>query len=357
MRYCIPAVLLCCVISSPAANSAEPNSEIGVIIDLRDGSRLIGKTAPHEFGFVNTDGKVIRLSTAQIVEMTADKDRELYTLQTGDRTLRGVVEMKTFTVRCVFGSVNVPFDEVARVRLIQLNLGLIVHFPFDGDFRDHSGNNNDGKPHENVKFEKGRIGKAASFDGESDYISVEPKSRVSKIKDFTISAWVYVRQWKKQYHQFEVDRQYVFDGFSEPAKGINNSNGFGLMCDGNATNEWFECYVCVDNANHVAYRPPLRLSGRWRLLTLARSGNRERIYVDGQLFSASKSYSRGTTNQALNMKHTWFIGTYEGNDPNYISVKRGYRFDLDGLIDDLRIYNRALSDLEIQRLAETVKGN
>jgi pimeloyl-ACP methyl ester carboxylesterase len=46
------------------------------------------------------------------------------------------------------------------------------------------------------------------------------------------------------------------------------------------------------------------------------------------------------------MQHNWFIGTFSGNNPNYSS----FNYSFYGLIDELRIYNRALSDTEIKSL-------
>ncbi len=46
------------------------------------------------------------------------------------------------------------------------------------------------------------------------------------------------------------------------------------------------------------------------------------------------------------MNHNWFIGTFSGNNPHYGS----FNYSFYGLIDDLRIYNRALSNDEILAL-------
>ena len=332
-------------------SNANADSTILASVDLRDGSRLIGRITSQEYAFVRDDGRKLRFSTRQTVRIEADDDRELSTLQLAEGSVRGVVEWKQFEISGLFGRVKVPFDQVKRVEFVQPKLGLVAHFRFDGDCQDSSGNNNHGQPHDDVNFSTGKIGKAASFDGEGDYISVMPKSDVSKIGDFTLSAWVFVEKWKKLQAGIRNDLQYVFDGFSDPKRRINHTDGFGLVCYNATKNEEILCYLIVNEKNFRRHRLPVQLVGQWRLLTFTRNQNREFSYIDGKLVSDRAEHSPGTIKPLLNMKRAWHIGTFGANDPNFKGIKSGRRYGFLGRIDDLRIYDRALSPYEVRLLA------
>ncbi len=47
------------------------------------------------------------------------------------------------------------------------------------------------------------------------------------------------------------------------------------------------------------------------------------------------------------MQHAWFIGTFAGNNSH---ATGGMNYSFDGKIDDIRVYNRALNESEIQLL-------
>lgn len=349
MAWRIAALLVVFAVRGSVAADAKPT--IPARVELRDGSRLIGQVAQQEYAFIRDDGRKLRLSTKQTIRIVADNDRELSTVYLADGAVRGVVQWKQLEISGLFGTVKVSFDQVSRIQFVQPKLGLVAHFRFDGDCRDSSGNNNHGKLHDDVKFVPGKFGKAASFDGTGDYISVVPKSDVTKIDDFSISAWVFIEKWKKQPAAFKFDKQFVFDGFSEPHRRVFYGNGFGLSCDNGSNLERICSSLYVDNVNYRWNRCSVQLSRQWRLLTVTRTRHRKSTYLDGELQSASSGASVGTTDRALNMNHVWHIGTYAANDRNYDAIRRGFRYGFLGQIDDLRIYRRALDPLEVCQLA------
>jgi hypothetical protein len=50
----------------------------------------------------------------------------------------------------------------------------------------------------------------------------------------------------------------------------------------------------------------------------------------------------------LNMQHNWFIGTFSGNNPNYRGGRFNYSFK--GLMDELMIWKRGLTEAEVKQL-------
>ena len=68
---------------------------------------------------------------------------------------------------------------------------LLHHWEFEGDVIDSAGSGN-GTLHGNVGFAPGRIGRAATFDGDGDFISMAKASLPPT--DFSMSAWVFANK-------------------------------------------------------------------------------------------------------------------------------------------------------------------
>jgi beta-lactamase regulating signal transducer with metallopeptidase domain len=278
-------------------------------------------------------------------------DRKPNEVHFGDssRHAGGHVELKTF-----YYSNDARAKSPFYPKPASLTDGLIAHYPFDEDFKDHSGNGNHGEPHNGPTFLKGVVGAAAKFDGKDDFVEVIPKSDVSKIGDFSIAVWTYVANWNGP----ERDRQYIFNGTTNSPKSRASqwyAPGFCAVYD--LTPRGAE----IHNAIHVQsgrnwdweQRIPTKLKGRWRHMVFIRKGDQDMTFLDGQRQKSAYAYRRRHA-RTLDMRHPWYIGTAAGNDPSYFRrlrvVKTNYSFR--GQLDDMRIYSRALSPQEIQLLYE-----
>jgi hypothetical protein len=264
-----------------------------------------------------------------------------------------------------YKDVQAKLKEV-EAQLIQLNLTptplpvvlpassggeLIAYYPFEGNANDESGNKNQGKEYGGVNYATGKIGQAAFFDGIDDYILITPRSDVSAVRDFTISAWVYLEDWKAQSNS-DVDRQFIFDGHSHSNTVSSDfyRQGFFLIYDGNSMMEEIH--------NGIHYHLPealleqnirIPVKKQWHFIVFMRRDKEDYTYVDGQLIS-SLTYYRNygyKSNEPLNIGHNWFVGTFSGNNPHFES---GLNYSFHGVIDELRLYNYALSSPEIETL-------
>jgi uncharacterized repeat protein (TIGR01451 family) len=231
--------------------------------------------------------------------------------------------------------------------------GLVAKWHFDegsGSIaKDSSGNGNDGTIYGATWVDR-KYGKALSFDGNGDYVEITPQSDVSAIGDFTISVWTKLTDWKSQ-TKSNKDRQYIFDGHSH-SKTVTSDfarPGFCLFFDGNSYIEEIHNFIHYDDGRDLGLNTQMSLKGKWIHQIFMRKGNMDYTYIDGQLISANyiKDAKR---DDLLNMQHNWFIGTYSGNNPNYNSGVFNYGFY--GIIDEVKIYSRALTVDEITMLYE-----
>ena len=76
--------------------------------------------------------------------------------------------------------------------------GLVAYYPFNSNAQDASGNNNHGTPQNGVMFgvdRFGSAGKAASFDGVNDLISIPDESSLNFSSSFAVSFWIKASIW------------------------------------------------------------------------------------------------------------------------------------------------------------------
>jgi hypothetical protein len=218
---------------------------------------------------------------------------------------------------------------------------LVGHWPMDDDdpqtqVDDVSGNNNHGTLVDENKdpgqstakhsVSDGAIGQALSFDGFDDYIELPVLNLNSNT--VTVSAWVRPDDWLGEM------------GTYPPIVSSNEPNGFKL-CFGSTSN--YEAGYEWSANNELTYywtgwswdyhseliMPP----NLWSFVALVVEPTKGTLYLyDGTEMAAAVNYEEHVAH-AFN--DVLFIGGY----------------DLDGAIDDVRIYNRSVSPEEILDLA------
>jgi hypothetical protein len=210
-----------------------------------------------------------------------------------------------------------------------LTNGLVTYYPFNGNANDASGNGNNGTNYGAVlttdRF--GNANSAYSFDGVSAYIAA-PLTNTIFSGDFTASVW------------FNVSN--LTHGW--PGLLDEQSQGFRLQLAGD------DC-GCSEPEHLVSYSSSIIGPGgqNWLLVpseqtpvnkfqqvVVTKAGTSVRMYVNGQVANTNQVASSSTLpGQYL------FIGVqYDLTSYSFFP----------GVVDDVRIYNRALSASEVQQL-------
>src|SRR3989344_1762428 len=185
--------------------------------------------------------------------------------------------------------------------------GLISHWKFDGNAFDSSGFGNNGTLVNDPTFTTGKIGQAINLDGVDDYVSVGSVG-INTGAPFTMSVWIY--------HQTTIDYGTIMGYDGTHRLLVQNGNDSLLsQQDGN----FFSAANAVPN-------------NQWINVVYWNDGTKERWYVNG----IQSGSDHVTANAEWNA--VFYLGRYDLADTNY-----KYK----GLIDDVRIYNRALSAQEV----------
>jgi len=239
---------------------------------------------------------------------------------------------------------------VSGMAYADLNTGLMAHYSFDDcSANDSSTNNNHGKVNGNLSCIAGAFNKALQFDGAS-YINVPNSASLNPVKQFTMSFWVRIdappplrpQGWGiasifyKGYTDFGcyLGRQYSF-WLASNSNGVVNSN-FEMSGDNDCSVDdqtWAQTYTGSKNVAKV---------GQWQHVVgvFDRVKHRAKIYINGKLrISEVDGYS-----------------TFNNTDNDLLIGygAEGYSY-FQGALDEIRLYNRALSSTEVSALYALVK--
>ena len=211
-----------------------------------------------------------------------------------------------------------------------LHDGLIAHYPLDGNLsgttpgasRDVRPKLRDGLP----DFSKGQLGQAAGFDGKR-FIEAGDIADFRFYENYTLSAWIYPASPNGTI-------------ISRSKAAPTEVKGWGLFLrDGkpqlNMVTRW------LDDASRVETAEPIELN-QWHHVLASYDGTRlaegSRIYVDGK--PVKRTFIVDELNAPFGVKAPLRIGAGDGDQPLF-----------EGLIDDVRIYDRALRPAEVSVVA------
>ena len=214
--------------------------------------------------------------------------------------------------------------------------GLVAYYPFNGNANDASGNGNNGTVN-GATLSTDRFGKlnsAYSFNGISDFIEIPPSTSINtaNMNNISISVWVNVNKFNgynrivnmsNKTDNINLDMAVNNGGVGDPTvnnkivfqnyTGFGNDNPIVWDKDTTALHNWYHVVAIMDFVNKTAY-----------------------LYVNGNLVTS----------------YTGTIATRPNNP--YLDIGRPVLFptwlSFDGIIDDIRIYNRSLSSAEILQL-------
>jgi PKD repeat protein len=221
-----------------------------------------------------------------------------------------------------------------------LNKGLVAYYPFNGNANDVSGNNNNPSVAK-VSYMADRTGKpnsACAFNGKNNYIRIPNDASLNFKNGFSISAWVMVNGF---YDGKCHGNRIIMKGYTDYLDG-----NYLLTFDDNYGTNGNNCYNDKPDKErqsfYAAGATPIAkkfiVPGKWYLLTYTYDGTTASLYVDCNL------QAKGTLrNYDFSNDHDLFIGKMNSQQ---------YPYWFNGLLDEVRMYNRPLNKNEILALCD-----
>lgn len=209
--------------------------------------------------------------------------------------------------------------------------GLVLYLAFDegkGDnAKDSSGNGNNAIVYGNPEWVDGQFGKAIQFDGVDDYLEVPLKASIT----FSTGDSLSVQAWIKT-----DDSPAQNDGIVGNYKQSTEALWMLSMSGDNAADRG-KCGFSIRDVgkNHsagVTSPEPLN-DGQWHHLVGVRdqTAKKARFYVDGKLINEVDDQT-----EDINSQQSIWVGEH---------LSRFYK----GIIDDVKVWNRPISESEISQ--------
>ena len=208
--------------------------------------------------------------------------------------------------------------------------GLVGYWPFNGNANDESGNGNNGTVN-GATLTTDRLGNADSaysFDGLDDFISILNNTLCNAVNEVTISTFVDVSNWTINggYYQASIIQE-AGNHYFHLQFGPQNNNQMqvSFQFNNNVYNN-FESSLDLNNWHHIAFTHS--------------SIGINRMYIDGNEIQNISTFPYGNSTCPSNI--------YLGKENN---------FYYNGKIDDIGIWNRALTQQEITSVYNSTSTN
>ncbi|MBN2480760.1 MAG: hypothetical protein JXB19_03400, partial [Bacteroidales bacterium] len=212
-------------------------------------------------------------------------------------------------------------EDFVNTQLPPPTKGLVAYYPFNGNANDESGNGYDGTvcgaTLTNDRF--GMANKAYLFTAaNSNHITINSSVGNFGLSNFTISAWV------------KRNSEAGYEIFTQRSAPFRNSSWWELGWGSFFVNE----NLAYESTVNINVEDTLR-NNVWYHFVGVRDTTTVKFYLNGVLLDTN------TTQQILNIDNQTNaeIGCHFFESPLQC---------FDGIIDDIRLYNRALSDTEIR---------
>jgi hypothetical protein len=329
---------------TPAA-PASTNQPTGLrlTVELRDGSRIVGRNNDDDFQFRSDILGDIKLPIERIrsIECPAKTNAVQLTTINGD-TLSAQFVAKAVRVETVFGKLKLP---VALIQHVQISLlgksglnrpGLVALWLGNGDGADSAGGHDAVVPLD-VTYASGKRGRGFNLDGRNHRIIVPhaPELNFGANQDFSLSAWIMPLLPPPPLTSgimSIVDKRYAPDS--------THCQGYELHLVGGRLDLRLSDSSAGNGTDWGPAGPDLR-DGQWHHVaaTVHRgSSTGGHLYVDGQVV-----LTFDPTEEAGDLSNTEPLHIGNHCDPNYFTF-------FHGIIGKIALYNRALSDAEIQAI-------
>jgi len=325
--------------ASDGKDQKEP--QLRLELDLVDGSRVIGtpgiESVPIQTSYAKMD---VPLKQIRSLTMAEDHETASCILENGDK-LKGVINLKPIQLETVFGKVKIGIEHIREFRVVTSGLalpdalrkGLVLCYSFDrneGDrVTDLGGKNNNGAVRDGAKWiGEGQRGGGYRMPGGCSRIEVNPSPDFSLTPDVdkTLCLW-----WKKE---GDIQHKVLVSQKNQP----NYDSGFTLR-----TLSSERRYYLDFQQNHYAQFSAAFSDDAWNFVVVVKTGISYKVYQNGHEAPLVASMGWPMTLDPTMKTSLEIGGTHRATD------------GFEGVVDEVMIFDRALSDAEVKQIYDALK--
>jgi hypothetical protein len=212
---------------------------------------------------------------------------------------------------------------------------LVLHYEFEGNANDSSGSGNYGEPN-GVTFVGGNTGQAIELDGVDDYVAIS-NFYYSSLGHSQVSVCAWIR---------------TSNPFNQAIVTFDRNSYWRLEISGDGAEDGQVGWCVMTSTGQVDFGSRARVDdGQWHHVTGVFDNGRLMVFIDGKQDNSTiggSTFGTGITRYG-------FVGTRSEADV-FDGAQNSPAWPFAGSIDDVRIYERALSQAEIANLAGLPAG-
>lgn len=207
--------------------------------------------------------------------------------------------------------------------------GLVAHWNFDEGV-GRAARDSTGRHHATVNdagWVAGKLGRALAFDGRTSYVEL-PAAATGGLKEFSFSFWVNTTEDRRSesYWRMPCMLGQETGGSGSGDISVGTNGGYIAIFHG------------LDRQDRHYLSTTTRIAdGAWHHVAVTRDSSSMRLHVDARIETSLPARRRSLNDTAFR------VGAIGG--------RGGVRFPSSGVIDDVRLYARALTMLEVCALA------
>jgi hypothetical protein len=238
--------------------------------------------------------------------------------------------MKTYIL---IGVILVPMFLLTGMAMSVVDNSIVLYLTFDADegntVKDISPSHNDGDIKGKPQKVEGKFGSALELNGTTDSIEIPHNASLNMTTAVTMEMWVKLAAGGPDTNQVGIEKGGWEAGeYSIYAHYVPGSK---------SAMQFFDLPVACGDANSGNLGKNIK-DGEWYHLAGIWDGKKIYIYTDGKLdMSAECGNKLNTNGKSL-----------------YIGARNGSERFLQGVVDEVRLYNRALSEAEVKKDMETL---
>ena len=299
-----------------------------------------GTFSGNEFASIESpDGTTLTLTNASF---SLSSSRRTLTI-TLDETTDGAALTSGNTIAVtptVFGIVDLAGNSVAATEVVgttpiggtlQPPFDMVAWWPGDDQPNDIVGANHGTLTGD---YANGMVGRGFSLDGVDDFVLVPDASDLDIAGDVTVDLWAMRTTFGAQPFSVMVSKGAV----SEQRRELYT---VGFMSDDRLFARFTRSTSAV-----LSLRGPIVTDTNFHLYTYVRSGNTHKLLMDGSVVTGDRFVSGPGGASELPLT----IGAIRNRPETTAPDATGFAFHFGGIIDEVELFNRALSDAEIKAI-------